>query len=385
MIEQHHNKTVFDAKSLRPRHLESVRVLKTGEGRFVVCFCGQRVKRSIVPHLKKSHADEWNNWIAIFIEMRRHGLSLKAIMRWFRSANDQLLFSWTVIDRAIRSSVEGGKVHYTPPAIASVSNWEPRGFELESNTIWDFPIRGKWAVHVGDYRGNWPPQLVRNIILRYTQQGDLVLDTFMGGGTTLFEAWLLNRYSVGIDISKLAYQTATHRLAQMEELSKKDERAKIVPKYKPQLINADSTFITDATAYQTIKQRSVKLLCVHPPYLDALAYTDGRLDDLSQLKAPTQFLERIATFARGSTPYLASDNICAVLIGDVRKKGRIIPLGAMVLEVFMGLGFQLLDIIIKTQNRDRSSEFYYAANDGHLLAHEYLYILSWPSQETNET
>ena len=52
---------------------------------------------------------------------------------------------------------------------------------------------------------------MRNIILKYTQPGDLVLDAFMGGGTTLIEAWLLNRRSVGIDVSKLAYQTTSAR------------------------------------------------------------------------------------------------------------------------------------------------------------------------------
>ena len=40
----------------------------------------------------------------------------------------------------------------------------------------------------------------RNIILRYSR-GDLILDQFAGGGTTLAEAKLLNRDIIGIDIT----------------------------------------------------------------------------------------------------------------------------------------------------------------------------------------
>lgn len=43
-------------------------------------------------------------------------------------------------------------------------------------TVWSFPDRGDWATHVGNYRGNWSPHIPRNLILRYTQPGELVLD-----------------------------------------------------------------------------------------------------------------------------------------------------------------------------------------------------------------
>lgn len=334
--------------------------------------------------MKKSHAEEWKTWVGLFLDFRRHGLSLKKIMHLFQSGNGQLLFSWTVIDRAIRSSVERGDNEYSPPPILSVRTWEPPNFALETTTIWDFPNRGRWAVHTGDYRGNWPPQLVRNIILKYTKPGDLVLDAFMGGGTTLIEAWLLNRHSVGIDVSKLAYQTASARLERMELLSEQDSRMRIESQYRPQLVIGDSTFSKDKAPYNDIRPGTVNLLCVHPPYLDALIYTNDHPEDLSQIKEPEEFLARITAFAEGTTPYLASSNACALLIGDVRRRGRIIPLGAWTLDAFSKVGFQLDDIIVKTQHRDRSSEFYYSSSDGYLLAHEYLYIFKWPLQEKPE-
>ena len=56
-------------------------------------------------------------------------------------------------------------------------------------------------MHSGKYRGNWSPYVPRNLILRYSKPGDWILDQFMGSGTTLVEAKLLNRHAVGVDIN----------------------------------------------------------------------------------------------------------------------------------------------------------------------------------------
>jgi len=64
---------------------------------------------------------------------------------------------------------------------------------LETTTVWGFPDRGDWATHSGKYRGNWSPYIPRNVILRYSNENDVVLDQFVGSGTTLVEAKLLGR------------------------------------------------------------------------------------------------------------------------------------------------------------------------------------------------
>ena len=48
------------------------------------------------------------------------------------------------------------------------------------------------------------PELPRWIIKRYSRAGDLILDPFMGSGTTNLEASILGRNSVGIDVDPLA-------------------------------------------------------------------------------------------------------------------------------------------------------------------------------------
>ena len=85
-------------------------------------------------------------------------------------------------------------------------------FELETNTVWSFPNRGKWATHDAKYRGNFSPFVAKNIILRYSQEKDVVLDQFVGGGTTLIECKLNNRNAIGIDINPSAIEITKNKL-----------------------------------------------------------------------------------------------------------------------------------------------------------------------------
>jgi DNA modification methylase len=64
------------------------------------------------------------------------------------------------------------------------------------------------------YVGRFPPQLVR-ALLNHFQAGpeDLVLDPFVGSGTTLVVAERLNRNSIGIEIDEGYFKAMTERLA----------------------------------------------------------------------------------------------------------------------------------------------------------------------------
>ena len=54
------------------------------------------------------------------------------------------------------------------------------------------------------YPARFSPILVRAAVKAFTDPGDLVLDPFMGGGTTLVESLALGRQALGADISSLA-------------------------------------------------------------------------------------------------------------------------------------------------------------------------------------
>jgi len=68
-----------------------------------------------------------------------------------------------------------------------IKTFNPKNFKEEQTSIWSFKQRGNWATHNGEYRGNWSPYIPRNIILKYSNPGELVLDYFCGAWTTAVE------------------------------------------------------------------------------------------------------------------------------------------------------------------------------------------------------
>lgn len=83
---------------------------------------------------------------------------------------------------------------------------------LEKTTMWKFPERRRWATHNGGYRGNWSPYVPRNLILKYSKENEVVLDMFVGGGTTLIETKILGRKGIGIDINESAIKLSKKNL-----------------------------------------------------------------------------------------------------------------------------------------------------------------------------
>jgi len=333
--------------------------------RWVTCFCGKKCKMSLIPHLKKEHLDEWERWRLDFVRLRNIGWSYKRIMWKYRA-----IFSWSIIDREIRKIFNEGKATWATYKKPYVKEWSP-SFSLEKTTVWDFRNRGNWAVHRDDYRGNWPPQLPRNLILKFTHRKDLVIDPFVGGGTTLIEAYLLGRKSIGIDLSLSAIRLCKEKIREMEERTK--SKKLLLAECKPLVIRGDAYRSLERLKNQGFAER-IDLVCAHPPYLNSIVYT-GMKSDLSALKDVDEYCERIGKIAREIFSLLKKKGVCAILVGDVRNNGNIVPLGFKVMNQFLAEGFTIRDIIVKLQHRDKSTEFYKNKKLTHyLLQHEYLHI-----------
>ncbi|MCC5806723.1 MAG: hypothetical protein JJU00_10390 [Opitutales bacterium] len=82
-----------------------------------------------------------------------------------------------------------------------------------TNEFWTSKQRAGHPLHEVSYRACFKPQLPRFFIARLTAPGDLVYDPFMGRGTTLLEAALLDRAVAGCDISPLGAVLTGPRLA----------------------------------------------------------------------------------------------------------------------------------------------------------------------------
>jgi DNA modification methylase len=68
--------------------------------------------------------------------------------------------------------------------------------------------RTKHVHRLHPYLGKFIPQLVEVFLKKYFQPGQMILDPFVGSGTTLIEANLLNMPSVGVELSEFSYLIA---------------------------------------------------------------------------------------------------------------------------------------------------------------------------------
>jgi len=78
----------------------------------------------------------------------------------------------------------------------------PENLVLESTTLWDFPTQNYGDKPHGNnrFRGVTPALVIWNLLQRYTEEGDLVVDPMCGSGTTIDVAEELNRKVIGYDI-----------------------------------------------------------------------------------------------------------------------------------------------------------------------------------------
>lgn len=241
-----------------------------------------------------------------------------------------------------------------------ITKWEPDNFEMEMTTHWSFPKRGDWATHDAKWRGNWSPYIPRNLLLRYSQAGDLVLDQFAGGGTTLVEAKLLNRNIIGVDVNDIALNRCKEKI----DFEHDGANGKVY------------LYKGDARKLDFIPNEKIDFICTHPPYADIIKYSDDLDNDLSRCNVK-DFLAEMEKVAAESYRVLKSNKFCAILMGDTRKKGCMIPMSFEVMKVFQKAGFTLKEIIIKEQHNCRATGYWKTNSVKYnflLIAHEYLFV-----------
>ena len=256
-----------------------------------------------------------------------------------------------------------------------IKKFQPNNFELEATNVWSYPHRGDWATHKGNYRGNWPPQMVRNILLRYSKKWDIILDQMVGSGTTLVECKLLGRHGRGVDINPNCIMLTRDRL---------DFRYKTLD-YDSNEVNI-KTYVGDARNLNLIEDESIDLIATHPPYANIIPYSKKqRIEgDLSNVYSIDEFVNEMKIVAKESFRVLKPDKYCAILVGDTRRRKHHVPIAFRVMQAFLEAGFILKEDIIKHQWRCKSTPYWLEKSLKYnflLLMHEHLFIFRKPKDE----
>ena len=244
---------------------------------------------------------------------------------------------------------------------------------IETGTLWNFQSRDNTNGHSYDYHGNYIPQIATQLFERYTKAQDVVLDMFLGSGTTAIEAVNMNRRCIGVEIQKKMCDYVANKFSR-EDLDK-----------SVKIINGDST--TQAVKkhiFATLKgldEEYAQFLMLHPPYADIIKFSDIKGDLSAEMKTE-EFLEGFKKVAQIGYDALEKKRFAALIIGDKYANGELIPLGSMCMEKMQEVGFMLKAVIVKNIEGNEKAKgknanlWHYRALAGgfYIFKHEYIYL-----------
>ncbi len=98
----------------------------------------------------------------------------------------------------------------------------------QTRNVWSIPLTPKSEKWAGVHPTQKPIELLKRIILSCTDEGDTVLDPFLGSGTTSVVAKKFNRNSIGIELYKKYLPIINKRLNPLQKTLNQEAEVLIV-------------------------------------------------------------------------------------------------------------------------------------------------------------
>jgi len=251
-----------------------------------------------------------------------------------------------------------------------IENWKELDINVDS--LWLIGERDKTGKHANIYHGNFIPQIPNQLIRRYTKENEIVLDTFLGSGTTLFECEKLNRKFIGFDINEKMINYVNSKMSNTN-IDFYIENCDVTNQIE---FNTKIDF-----ALNKINNKKVQFVIMHPPYMDIVKFTDKK-EDLSQISDLSEFINKFNTVVKNALNYLEKNRYFAVVIGDLYKNSEVIPLGFYVLDgIKRNSKVKLKGIIVKNIEGNRAKlgkgeiwRYRALKSDYYIFKHEYILV-----------
>jgi len=245
--------------------------------------------------------------------------------------------------------------------------------DINVDSLWLIDKRDSSGKHSNIYHGNFVPQIPYQLIKRYTNEGDTVLDLFSGSGTTLFECEKLRRNFIGFDINPEIN----------EFVRKKMQGAESIRYF---LNCCDNTSPVDfdmrvKEELEILNKGAVDFMIAHPPYLDIVKFTNNP-SDLSNIENIDIFKVKFIQSVSNALKYLKTNAYFAVVAGDIYKNGEVIPLGFYLMEeIKKNFKCKMKGIIVKNIEGNRGKiganniwKYRALKNDYYIFKHEYIFV-----------
>ena len=209
-------------------------------------------------------------------------------------------------------------------------------YEVQLDSLWLIPKRDSSGSLRELHHGEFIPQIPRQAILRFTKPYDLVVDPFVGYGTTLVECQRLGRHGIGVEIEHTIADIAKKRLA--EELNPYS--------VKVEVIEGDSQKLNFQKLLEERGFKEATLVISHPPYHDIInyGYTPRNLCNIVKLE---DFLKAYVKILDNVLKILSKGGYYVLVIGDKYTKGEWVPLGFYVMNETLKRELKLKAICVK--------------------------------------
>jgi len=218
--------------------------------------------------------------------------------------------------------------------------------------VWQFSYEGRDIRNKSVHPATFPISLAKKVIELFTHQGELVIDPFVGSGTTLVAAKDLNRNALGFDLQPRYAELCKQRLANSPSL--------FLHHTKQMVINDDARNIAEY-----VDNESVSLIWTSPPYANLLnrerknkSRRDrnnaqlGKIEQYSQDERDLGILDINAyAAAMGDIyacllPLLKPKAHCVINVPDMWWENQRITIHVALIEVLRKRGYELRNIMI---------------------------------------
>ena len=250
-------------------------------------------------------------------------------------------------------------------------DWKTTDLNVES--LWLIDKRDNSGKHENSYHGNFVPQIPYQLIKRYTQSKDTVLELFAGSGTTLYECEKLERNYIGFDINDKMIAHIYQKMIDVHNIDFVVNNCDV----------CDSEKFSDmmSASLEKREKKTVDFLIAHPPYMDIVKFTE-KSEDLSNITDLNVFIEKLTLAMKNGLSYLEKNKYFAVVIGDVYKKSEVVPLGFYVMNAIkQNFKAKLKGIIVKNIEGNRGKigsqgiwKYRALQSDYFIFKHEYIFV-----------
>lgn len=244
--------------------------------------------------------------------------------------------------------------------------------DLWTDSLWMIPQRARGNGHALEYHGNFVPQIATQTFQRFSKKEDVVLDLFLGSGTSAVEALRLDRRIIGVELKPELVEHLRGKLGEHRE------RLAILCGDS----GAELTGVRVREVLRAWDRDAADLLMLHPPYGDIIRFSE-RPECLSNA---ADFVAAFRRVVERGYELLRPGGFAVLVIGDRYAGGELVPLGFQCMQAMNEAGFRTKSIVVKNiegnevgKGRTNNLWRYRALKGGfYVFKHEYVMVFDKP-------